>query len=52
MGNVGRAARRLTVHQNTLKYRLRRTQELFGLDLEHPDDRLSCWPQLRIGTPL
>ncbi|OIJ92622.1 PucR family transcriptional regulator [Streptomyces monashensis] len=52
VGNVGEAAHRLTVHQNTLKYRLRRTRELFGLDLERPDDRLSCWLQLRIGTPL
>ncbi|MET7619097.1 helix-turn-helix domain-containing protein [Streptomyces sp. NPDC005408] len=49
VGNVGEAARRLTVHQNTLKYRLRRTRELFGLDLDDPDDRLSCWMQLRIG---
>ncbi|MFF8847574.1 PucR family transcriptional regulator [Streptomyces sp. NPDC015127] len=50
VGNVGEAARRLAVHQNTLKYRLRRTRELFGLDLNHPDDRLSCWMQLRIGA--
>lgn len=50
VGNVGEAARRLTVHQNTLKYRLRRARELFGLDLDAPDDRLSCWLQLRIGT--
>lgn len=50
LGNIGEAARRLTVHQNTLKYRLRRARELFGLDLDDPDDRLSCWLQLRIGT--
>ncbi|MEU8617672.1 helix-turn-helix domain-containing protein [Streptomyces sp. NPDC048623] len=50
VGNVGDAARRLTVHQNTLKYRLRRVRELFGLDLDDPDDRLSCWVQLRIGA--
>ncbi|MFJ8671917.1 PucR family transcriptional regulator [Streptomyces sp. NPDC093589] len=48
VGNVGEAARQLTVHQNTLKYRLRRARELFGLDLKHPDDRLSCWMQLRL----
>jgi PucR C-terminal helix-turn-helix domain len=47
VGNVGEAARRLTVHPNTLKYRLRRARELFGIDLGHPDDRLSCWLQLR-----
>ncbi|MBT2442721.1 helix-turn-helix domain-containing protein [Streptomyces sp. ISL-36] len=50
VGNVGEAARRLTIHQNTLKYRLRRARELFGLDLDDPDDRLSCWLQLRIGV--
>lgn len=50
VGNVGEAARRLSVHQNTLKYRLRRARELFGLDLDDPDDRLSCWLQVRIGT--
>lgn len=50
VGNVGEAARRLTVHQNTLKYRLRRTRELFGLDMSDPDDRLSCWLQLRVAV--
>ncbi|MGO1055450.1 PucR family transcriptional regulator [Crossiella sp. CA198] len=51
-GNVGEAARRLTVHPNTLKYRLRRAHDLFGLDLfGHPDDRLSCWLQLRLQPP-
>ncbi|MFC9294992.1 PucR family transcriptional regulator [Streptomyces sp. NPDC057011] len=49
VGNIGEAARRLTVHPNTLKYRLRRAQEQFGLDLDDPDVRLSCWLQLRIG---
>ncbi|MEV4249966.1 helix-turn-helix domain-containing protein [Streptosporangium canum] len=48
VGNVGEAARRLTVHPNTLKYRLRRARDLFGIDLDHPDDRLSCWLQLRL----
>ncbi|MFH8568206.1 PucR family transcriptional regulator [Streptomyces sp. NPDC017993] len=49
VGNVGEAARRLTVHPNTLKYRLRRARELFGLDLDEPDVRLSCWLQLRLA---
>ncbi|MFE0376575.1 PucR family transcriptional regulator [Streptomyces inhibens] len=48
VGNVGEAAQRLTVHPNTLKYRLRRAHELFGIDLGHPDVRLSCWLQLRL----
>ncbi|MEW2081936.1 helix-turn-helix domain-containing protein [Streptomyces sp. NPDC005283] len=56
VGNVGEAAQRLTVHPNTLKYRLRRARELFGIDLGHRDVRLSCWLQLRLagrdaGTP-
>ncbi|MEY9876175.1 sugar diacid utilization regulator [Streptacidiphilus sp. MAP12-33] len=48
IGNIGDAAARLTIHPNTLKYRLRRAGELFGVDLDHPDDRLSCWLQLRL----
>ncbi|WP_156178962.1 PucR family transcriptional regulator [Saccharothrix sp. ST-888] len=48
VGNIAQAAERLSVHPNTLKYRLRRARELFGLDLDHPDDRLSCWLQLRL----
>ncbi len=48
VGNIAEAAKRLTVHPNTLKYRLRRVRELFAVDLDHPDDRLSCWLQLRL----
>ncbi|MER6999430.1 helix-turn-helix domain-containing protein [Streptomyces sp. NPDC000410] len=50
VGNIGEAAGRLTIHQNTLKYRLRRSRELFGLDLDDPDTRLSSWLQLRIAA--
>ena len=50
VGSFGDAARRLHVHPNTMKYRLRRARELFGLDLDHADDRLSCWIQLRLAT--
>lgn len=48
VGNVAEAAARLGVHTNTLRYRLRRTAELFGLRLEQPDDRLAVWLQLRL----
>ncbi|MDQ0605141.1 hypothetical protein QF037_009486 [Streptomyces canus] len=48
VGNVAEAAARLGVHTNTLRYRLRRTAELFGLPLEQPDDRLAVWLQLRL----
>ncbi|MDC7340400.1 helix-turn-helix domain-containing protein [Streptomyces lydicus] len=54
VGNIAEAAQRLTVHPNTLKYRLRRARELFGLALDDPDVRLSCWLQLRlppVGAP-
>ncbi|GAA3112634.1 PucR family transcriptional regulator [Streptomyces rectiviolaceus] len=49
VGNIGQAADLLGCHPNTLKYRLKRVRELFGLDLNHPDDRLSCWLQLRLS---
>ncbi|MFD0528578.1 PucR family transcriptional regulator [Kitasatospora arboriphila] len=49
VGSVATAAERVGVHPNTLKYRLRRAGQLFGLDLEHPDDRLSAWLQLRLA---
>jgi DNA-binding PucR family transcriptional regulator len=49
VGSVGETAQRLTIHPDTLKYRLRRARELFSLDLDHPDDPLSCWLQLRLG---
>lgn len=39
-GDVPGAARRLTLHPNTLRYRLRRVRERFGLDLDDPDTRL------------
>ncbi|MDQ0792502.1 CdaR family transcriptional regulator [Streptomyces sp. B1I3] len=39
-GDVVRAAQRLVVHPNTLRYRVRRAQERFGIDLDDPDTRL------------
>ncbi len=39
-GDAAATARHLGVHPNTLRYRLRRVRELFGLDLEDPDVRL------------
>ncbi|MFD0149507.1 helix-turn-helix domain-containing protein [Streptomyces sp. NPDC055721] len=50
VGNISEAAGRLTIHQNSLKYRLRRSRELFGLDLDDPDTCLSSSLQLRIGA--
>ncbi|MFD8692015.1 PucR family transcriptional regulator [Streptomyces sp. NPDC059651] len=39
-GDVARAAARLVVHPNTLRYRLRRARERFGVDLDDRDTRL------------
>ncbi|NYJ19740.1 PucR family transcriptional regulator [Glaciibacter psychrotolerans] len=41
-------ASRLSVHQNTLRYRLRRAEELFGIDLGNPDDTMTLWLSLRV----
>lgn len=48
--DIGSAATRLQVHPNTLRYRLRRIEEKFGLDLSDPESRLSAWLQLRLVT--
>ena len=47
-GDVPRAAQRITVHPNTFRYRLRRLVELFGLDLDDPDERIVLELQLRL----
>ena len=48
MGDVGKAAGQLRIHPNTLRYRLRRAQSLFGVNLDDPDERLLVWMQLRL----
>ncbi|MFJ9415233.1 PucR family transcriptional regulator [Streptomyces sp. NPDC101227] len=47
-GDVRAAATGLHVHPNTLRYRLRRAEELTGLDLSRPDQRLLAMLQLRL----
>ncbi|WP_405686025.1 PucR family transcriptional regulator [Streptomyces sp. NBC_00057] len=49
-GDTGTAARRLNVHPNTLRYRLRRARELFGVDLADPTVRLLADIGLRIAA--
>jgi sugar diacid utilization regulator len=49
MGDVAAAAAKLTIHRNTLRYRIRRAASLFDLDLTSPDDRLLAWLQLRLA---
>ncbi|WP_406145107.1 PucR family transcriptional regulator [Streptomyces sp. NBC_01012] len=48
-GDTAAAARRLNVHPNTLRYRLRRARELFGVDLADPAVRLLADVGLRLG---
>jgi PucR C-terminal helix-turn-helix domain/GGDEF-like domain len=48
LGDTTRAAERLFVHPNTLRYRVRRVSELFELDLTDPDLALLLWIQLRL----
>ncbi|MDD1475507.1 PucR family transcriptional regulator [Arthrobacter sp. H16F315] len=45
-GNAVEAAKTLAVHVNTVRYRLSRVEELFGLDLADPETRLLLWLQL------
>ncbi|MEU4491937.1 helix-turn-helix domain-containing protein [Streptomyces sp. NPDC023998] len=47
-GDIPTAAARLHIHRNTLRYRIRRAQELTGLDLSHPQQRLLAMLQLRM----
>ena len=48
-GDTSRGAKALCIHENTLRYRIRRVQELFELDLDDPDVRLVAWLQLRLA---
>ena len=49
-GDTAAAAERLHVHPNTLRYRLRRARELFGVDLADPAVRLLADIGLRLGA--
>jgi DNA-binding PucR family transcriptional regulator len=47
-GDITAAAGRIGIHQNTFRYRLRRIAELFGINLDDPDELLVLWLQLRL----
>ncbi|MDH2412913.1 helix-turn-helix domain-containing protein [Nocardioides sp. CER19] len=51
LGDVRAAAAALFIHPNTLRYRLRRLEEVSGLDLADPEQRFSAMLQLRILAP-
>lgn len=46
-GNWERAARRLDCHRHTLRYRIRRVEELTGRSLDSARDRIDFWLALR-----
>ncbi|WP_327319990.1 PucR family transcriptional regulator [Streptomyces sp. NBC_01235] len=50
-GDVPEAARRLVVHANTLRYRLSRVRERYGVDLDDPDTRLLLTLAVRLTAP-
>jgi sugar diacid utilization regulator len=51
-GDMARAAKRLHIHVNSLRYRLRRIVDITGIDLDDPDVRLAIGLQLRLDdTP-
>jgi hypothetical protein len=51
LGDVRAAASALYIHPNTLRYRLRRLEEVSGLDLTDPEQRFAAMLQLRIVAP-
>ncbi|MFJ9558650.1 helix-turn-helix domain-containing protein [Streptomyces fuscichromogenes] len=48
LGDSTRASAEMYVHPNTLRYRIRRAGELFGIDLQDPDEALLLWLRLRL----
>jgi DNA-binding PucR family transcriptional regulator len=47
-GDVRAAAAGLHIHPNTLRYRVRRAEQLTGLDLSSPEQRLLAMLQQRL----
>lgn len=43
----GESAARLRIHRQTLTARIRRIEDLIGLSLTDPDDRVAAWLALR-----
>lgn len=50
--DVASAAKTLSVHPNTCRYRLKQAGRQLGIDLADPDERLVLWLQLRAGAGL
>lgn len=43
-----KSAEALSLHQNTLRYRLKRLRELFNVDIDQPEDILVLWLSLHV----
>ena len=50
-GDVRSAAEQLRVHPNTLRYRIKRVEEILGADLRNADERVLIELQLRVAAP-
>jgi DNA-binding PucR family transcriptional regulator len=48
-GAAQSAGAALGIHPNTVRYRVRRAEEVAGIDLSDPDQRLVAWLQLRLA---
>jgi sugar diacid utilization regulator len=48
-GNLNEAARRLTVHRNTMLYKLERITRLLGRDVRAPDAQFAVWLAIRLN---
>lgn len=49
-GDVRGAADALGIHPNTLRYRLRKIEDLTGIDVDDPDERFVLDLQFRLRT--
>lgn len=48
-GNAPRIAERLNLHEQTVRYRVRKATSRLGIDLDDPDRTLALWLQLRLA---
>ncbi|MEW2527227.1 PucR family transcriptional regulator ligand-binding domain-containing protein [Streptomyces sp. NPDC047071] len=51
-GQWDAAAADLGVHRHTLRYRMRRVEEILGRSLDDPDVRMELWLSLKATTPV
>ena len=47
-GDIGAAAQTIQVHPNTMRYRMRRLQQTYGIDLADPETRLLASLEARV----